>query len=226
MESSAGEPVVAHVLRRQPSFCVSKTPRPIRQVLPVFLEADPDRHYSPLKSLDASWIGQYRRREARQLVYVTRLHDVILSDIRQLSQLSHTNLARPVAVYSHYNQSHIAVEFIDFALTDITPLTEIEISSAMKQVLTATIYLERKNISFRFDLARVDLGGTVKMTLDYNHGPLTGLASGEHEPEVAAFLERTMSAVGPKMQDWGPRASHFLARLQAGHIPTLKVGTF
>lgn len=120
-------------LRRKSPFYIEGKSPPVHKALPAYLNRRPEADYYPIGSLDTAWIGQRRNWRLRQLVTVQQLKRKVLSELNCLAQITHENIAQPVALYSEKDELYIVYEYMDLDLFELLPLSEIEISSVMKQ---------------------------------------------------------------------------------------------
>ncbi|KAH6869002.1 hypothetical protein B0T10DRAFT_419061 [Thelonectria olida] len=134
------------------------------KVLPIYLNRHPETDYFPVDSPKTVWIGQRRDWRIRQLVAVQELEGKALSELSRLAEVTHDNIAQPVALYHISDKLYIVYEYVDLDLFDLLPLSEWEASGVMKQVISAFQYLKRNSISFLVDSIRLDADGVVKIS--------------------------------------------------------------
>ena len=120
-------------LRRKFPFYIEVKPPSAHRALPAYLDRRPEADYYPLGSIDTAWIGQRRNWRLRQLVTIQQLKSKVVSELNCLAQITHENIAQPIALYSEKDELHIVYEYMDLDLFDLLPLSETEISSVMKQ---------------------------------------------------------------------------------------------
>ncbi|KAH6972672.1 hypothetical protein EDB80DRAFT_596119 [Ilyonectria destructans] len=150
-------------LRRKPSFYVEEKPSLVHKILPAYLNRHPEADYYPIRSVDTTWIGQRRNWTMRQLVTVQELKRKALSELNRLAEITHDNIAQPVALYNKDDELFIVYAYMDLDLFDLLPLSEREIASVMNQITSAFQYLRKSFISFRIDSIRLNSNGIIKI---------------------------------------------------------------
>lgn len=101
--------------------------------IPAYLDMHPMFHYEPVGRIEAEWIGLHRQLSYRQLVLVRQVR-ATTPDLMRFAQLAHLHIARPIALYSTGIEMHVAYEYIELGLLDLSPLNEMEIAAVMFQV--------------------------------------------------------------------------------------------
>lgn len=102
--------------------------------MPLTYDVHPMFHYEPVGSIGAAWIGSYRQLSSRQMVVVQKVYQATTSDNKKFAQITHLNIARPIAFYSTGKETYVAYEFIELDLLDLRPLSEVEVAVIMSQV--------------------------------------------------------------------------------------------
>lgn len=105
-----------------------------RTLIPSYLDVHPLSDYEPVGRVETAWIGLHRQKPNRQLVIVQQLHHDKFSSFETLTQLAHANIARPAALYCVGTMLYVTYEYAELELTDLPPLSEMEVAAIIFQV--------------------------------------------------------------------------------------------
>ncbi|KAI5455655.1 hypothetical protein BGZ63DRAFT_497163 [Mariannaea sp. PMI_226] len=193
-------------------YLEKKMPAPTNKVLPIYLNRHPKADYLPFGSSETVWTGQHRDWRIRQLVTVQQLKRIALSELSRLAQITHDNIAQPVALYHINNTLYIVNEHIDLDLFDLCPLSQWEVSSVMKQIISAFQYLKQNSVSFLIHSICLDVDGAVKIVFDWSYEPNADVVYQEaNEEYLMVYLKEVMESLGRSVSRWSSDGAAFLA---------------
>ncbi|KJZ68420.1 hypothetical protein HIM_12183 [Hirsutella minnesotensis 3608] len=210
-------------LRRKQPFPWQAKDLSIKVNLTAYLNVCPTEDYYMLAETRGGWIGQHRQRLTRQLAVIHRVSGIAFKEFSRLADISHENIAHPIALYVSTDSSSIVYEFVDLDVHEILPLNLPEIAVVMTQITSAVHFLLKQSILFRIHSIRVSYRGVVKIVLDWDFEPL--LAEEIQEANgayIAAYLDEFMEVAGRTLLGWTRSAISFRASLQDGLIPELE----
>ncbi|KAK1659788.1 hypothetical protein BDP55DRAFT_636621 [Colletotrichum godetiae] len=103
-----------------------------------------------------------------------------LGNLNLLHHISHPNIATIHAIFLNEKKSYVIYEHLEVDLASLFLTTEVQLASALSQLLDGTQHLIANGVPFSADSVQVSLSGIVKIVLNIGFRPCDNFVVDQH----------------------------------------------
>ncbi|KAK1499277.1 hypothetical protein CABS01_17020 [Colletotrichum abscissum] len=147
----------------------------VKRLVLIYTTGSLEDHYNIICANAAIGLVRHRKNSTIAVSRSTRL-----SNLDLVHHISHPNIATIHAIFLDEKKSHVIYEHLVIDLASLFLTTEVELASALSQLLDGIQHLIANGVPFSADSVQVSLLGIVKIVLNIGFRPCDNLVVDQH----------------------------------------------
>ncbi|KAK7433420.1 hypothetical protein Landi51_13953, partial [Colletotrichum acutatum] len=147
----------------------------VKRLVLIYTTNSLEDRYDIIRANASIALVRHRKNSTVAVSRSTRLGNVDL-----VQHVSHPNIATIHAIFLAEKKSHVIYEYLEVDLASLFLTTEVELASALSQLLDGIQHLIVNGVPFPADSVQVSLSGIVKIVLNIGFRPCDNLVVDQH----------------------------------------------